>query len=69
LSVMCFVVVFKCRPGAGRSPYVAAHRRGTGLGLAARPCPRPRARRAEGRRAGGRAGWAGFRRAATAAAR
>src|SRR5215472_10359469 len=35
------VVVFKCRLGAGRSPYVAGHRRGTGLGLAARACPRP----------------------------
>src|SRR5215469_12518307 len=35
----------------GRSPYVAAHRRGTGLGLAARPCPRGAP--GEGRAAGG----------------
>ena len=32
------VLVLHCRQRPGRSPYVAEHRRGTGLGLASRPC-------------------------------
>jgi hypothetical protein len=46
------VVVLHCRQRAGRSPYVATHRRGTGLGWRARPCLR---RAGQGRGGAGRA--------------